>query len=86
MPRGSGIVTRRPLVLQLINDRAEYAEFFHKKGHKFFDFDQVCKEIEDETDRVTGKDKGISDAPINLRVYSPNGLFAICFIIKNKNF
>lgn len=75
LPRGSGIVTRRPLVLQLINDRNEYAEFFHKKGHKFFDFDQVRKEIEDETERVTGKDRGISSDPINLRVYSPHGKF-----------
>lgn len=31
------------------------------------------KEIEAETDRVTGSNKGISNIPINLRVYSPNG-------------
>ncbi|KAI1724428.1 dynamin central region domain-containing protein [Ditylenchus destructor] len=74
LPRGSGIVTRRPLILQLINDRAEYAEFLHKKGHKFVDFDMVRKEIEDETDRVTGANKGISPVPINLRVFSPHVL------------
>ncbi|KAI6229703.1 Dynamin GTPase [Aphelenchoides fujianensis] len=75
LPRGSGIVTRRPLILQLINEpRAEYAEFLHKKGHKFTDFDAVRKEIEDETDRVTGANKGISAIPINLRVFSPNVL------------
>merc|ERR1712106_998275 len=32
------------------------------------------KEIEDETDRVTGSNKGISNLPINLRVYSPHVL------------
>uniref|UniRef100_A0A1I7SLL9 dynamin GTPase n=1 Tax=Bursaphelenchus xylophilus TaxID=6326 RepID=A0A1I7SLL9_BURXY len=74
LPRGSGIVTRRPLILQLINDRAEYAEFLHKKGHKFVDFDHVRKEIEDETDRITGANKGISPVPINLRVFSPHVL------------
>lgn len=37
------------------------------------DFDEVRKEIEAETDRVTGGNKGISNIPINLRVYSPNG-------------
>ncbi|KAK0403732.1 hypothetical protein QR680_017093 [Steinernema hermaphroditum] len=74
LPRGSGIVTRRPLILQLIQDRAEYAEFLHKKGHKFVDFDQVRKEIEDETDRLTGQNKGISPIPINLRVFSPHVL------------
>lgn len=74
LPRGSGIVTRRPLVLQLINHPTEYAEFLHARGRKFVDFDQVRKEIEDETDRVTGSNKNISNVPINLRVYSPNVL------------
>ena len=76
LPRGSGIVTRRPLVLQLIyNKHGEYAEFLHTKGKKFVDFDLVRKEIEEETDRMTGSNKGISSVPINLRVYSPHGTF-----------
>ncbi|XP_018910849.1 dynamin isoform X3 [Bemisia tabaci] len=74
LPRGSGIVTRRPLILQLINCPTEYAEFLHCKGKKFTDFDEVRKEIEAETDRLTGSNKGISNIPINLRVYSPNVL------------
>uniref|UniRef100_A0AAQ5ZKM6 Dynamin-2 n=1 Tax=Amphiprion ocellaris TaxID=80972 RepID=A0AAQ5ZKM6_AMPOC len=74
LPRGSGIVTRRPLILQLVNNVAEYAEFLHCKGRKFVDFDEVRLEIEAETDRITGSNKGISSIPINLRVYSPNVL------------
>ncbi|MFH4978863.1 hypothetical protein AB6A40_005572 [Gnathostoma spinigerum] len=74
LPRGSGIVTRRPLVLQLIQDRNEYAEFLHKKGQRFVDFDMVRQEIEEDTDRVTGQNKGISPLPIHLRVFSPNVL------------
>ncbi|XP_004928592.1 dynamin isoform X5 [Bombyx mandarina] len=74
LPRGSGIVTRRPLILQLINGNTEYAEFLHCKGKKFTDFNEVRGEIEAETDRVTGSNKGISPVPINLRVYSPNVL------------
>nr|XP_033816906.1 dynamin-3 isoform X3 [Geotrypetes seraphini] len=74
LPRGSGIVTRRPLVLQLITSKTEYAEFLHCKGKKFTDFDEVRQEIEAETERVTGANKGISPIPINLRVYSPNVL------------
>nr|XP_034841491.1 dynamin isoform X10 [Maniola hyperantus]XP_034841492.1 dynamin isoform X10 [Maniola hyperantus] len=74
LPRGSGIVTRRPLILQLINGNAEYAEFLHCKGKKFTDFNEVRGEIEAETDRITGSNKGISPVPINLRVYSPNVL------------
>ncbi|XP_015255908.1 PREDICTED: dynamin-2-like isoform X1 [Cyprinodon variegatus] len=74
LPRGSGIVTRRPLILQLVNSKAEYAEFLHCKGRKFVDFEEVRMEIEAETDRLTGSNKGISPIPINLRVYSPNVL------------
>ncbi|XP_069027930.1 dynamin-1a isoform X8 [Embiotoca jacksoni] len=74
LPRGSGIVTRRPLVLQLMNCSTEYAEFLHCKGKKFIDFDEVRQEIEAETDRATGANKGISPVPINLRVYSPHVL------------
>ncbi|CAH2273064.1 dynamin-2 isoform X2 [Pelobates cultripes] len=74
LPRGSGIVTRRPLILQLIFSKTEYAEFLHCKSKKFTDFDEVRTEIEAETERVTGNNKGISPIPINLRVYSPHVL------------
>jgi len=74
LPRGSGIVTRRPLILQLINGPTEYGEFLHAKGKKFMSFREIQKEIEDETDRVTGSNKGISNLPINLRVHSPHVL------------
>ncbi|KAK6114041.1 Dynamin-1 [Brugia pahangi] len=75
LPRGSGIVTRRPLILQLVHDQhVEYGEFLHKRGQKFTDFEMIRKEIEDETDRITGQNKGISPVPINLRIFSPNVL------------
>lgn len=72
LPRGCGIVTRRPLVLQLINSQNEYGEFLHKRGIKFENFEDIRKEIEIETDRITGKTKNISKDPINLTIYSPN--------------
>ncbi len=137
-----GIVTRRPLVLQLhkTDDRSEYAEFLHMPKKRFTDFGKcivcdtnqsflhfqpnslghsaigtVCnteferilylwfvvytgqmhlwfiscssyelmyflscaaavrKEISDETDRITGRTKQISNVPIHLSVYSSNG-------------
>ncbi|CAJ1779389.1 unnamed protein product [Sphenostylis stenocarpa] len=75
LPRGSGIVTRRPLVLQLHkleSGSQEYAEFLHLPRRKFTDFSLVRQEIQDETDRVTGKTKQISPIPIHLSIYSPN--------------
>ncbi|KAJ3692577.1 hypothetical protein LUZ60_011672 [Juncus effusus] len=75
LPRGSGIVTRRPLVLQLHQtekNKQDYAEFLHLPNRKFTDFAVVRKEIQDETDRITGRTKQISPAPIQLSIYSPN--------------
>ncbi|KHG23038.1 Dynamin-related 1C -like protein [Gossypium arboreum] len=87
LPRGSGIVTRRPLVLQLHKTESgtEYAEFLHAPKKRFTDFGDfiinnentvyavaVRKEIADETDRITGKTKQISNIPIHLSIYSPN--------------
>ncbi|KAI3719541.1 hypothetical protein L6452_20443 [Arctium lappa] len=74
LPRGSGIVTRRPLVLQLhrIEEGREYSEFSHLPRKRFTDFDAVRKEIADETDRETGRSKQISSVPIYLSIYSPN--------------
>ncbi|XP_077212562.1 dynamin-related protein 5A-like [Tasmannia lanceolata] len=74
LPRGSGIVTRRPLVLQLqkIDEGREYAEFLHLPRKRFTDFALVRKEISDETDRETGRSKQISAVPIHLSIYSPN--------------
>ncbi|XP_051231951.1 dynamin 3a isoform X1 [Dicentrarchus labrax] len=74
LPRGSGIVTRRPLILQLLSGNTEYGEFLHCKEKKFTDFDELRKEIETETCRLTGSNKGISPVPINLRIYSPHVL------------
>ncbi|KAL2478284.1 Dynamin-related protein 1E [Forsythia ovata] len=75
LPRGSGIVTRRPLVLQLHKTeegQQEYAEFGHMQRRRFSDFALVRKEISDETERITGKTKQISPVPIHLSIYSPN--------------
>ncbi|KAG5023027.1 hypothetical protein AAZX31_07G158800 [Glycine max] len=75
LPRGSGIVTRRPLVLQLHktdDGQQEYAEFLHASRKRFTDFAAVRQEISDETDRITGKTKAISNVPIQLSIYSPN--------------
>ncbi|KZT21012.1 hypothetical protein NEOLEDRAFT_1099926 [Neolentinus lepideus HHB14362 ss-1] len=81
LPRGQGIVTRRPLVLQLIhtpatdssNGYTEWGQFLHI-DKRFTDFGEIRKEIEQETFRVAGQNKGVSKLPIHLRIYSPNVL------------
>ncbi|KAF4122562.1 dynamin 1-like protein [Geosmithia morbida] len=95
LPRGAGICTRRPLILQLINvtddesasdpvndpyrsassaRRSEWAEFTHIPNRRFTDFSDVKREIENETSRVAGNNKGINRQPINLKIYSPHVL------------
>ncbi|KAG6917098.1 hypothetical protein DXG01_003918 [Tephrocybe rancida] len=85
LPRGQGIVTRRPLVLQLIHTPipaepspnappyTEWAQFLHI-DKRFTDFNEIRKEIEQETFRVAGQNKGVSKLPISLRIYSPDVL------------
>eukprot|EP00878_Enallax_costatus_P010925 GHUV01011411.1.p1 GENE.GHUV01011411.1~~GHUV01011411.1.p1 ORF type:complete len:539 (+),score=197.47 GHUV01011411.1:556-2172(+) len=46
----------------------------HKQGQKFFDFDKIRQEIEDETERLLRTQPGhkaVSPVPIYLTVYSP---------------
>ncbi|KAJ8245323.1 hypothetical protein GJAV_G00269550 [Gymnothorax javanicus] len=86
LPRGTGIVTRRPLILQLVHvdpedrrktseengvDSEEWGKFLHTKNKIFTDFDEIRQEIESETERISGINKGISDEPIHLKVFSP---------------
>ena len=87
LPRGNGIVTRRPLILQLVYvpksdtttrsseegtlDVDEWAKFLHTKNKVYTDFAAVKREIESETDRMSGSNKGICPEPINLKIFSP---------------
>ncbi|MGH0116543.1 UNVERIFIED_CONTAM: hypothetical protein FKN15_014743 [Acipenser sinensis] len=107
LPRGTGVVTRRPLILQLVNlspedrrkaageengvESEEWGKFLHtknkthnnanleliykskvKKSKIYTDFDEIRQEIETETERITGNNKGISAEPIHLKIFSPH--------------
>lgn len=86
LPRGTGIVTRRPLVLQLVRTAAdgdtaaatdegatvEWGEFLHAPGRRFTSFEAIRAEIEAETERKLGKSKSVSADPIRLAIYSPH--------------
>ncbi|KAM4882966.1 dynamin-1-like protein isoform 8-T8 [Thomomys bottae] len=107
LPRGTGIVTRRPLILQLVhvapedkrktsgeengkyrqwdpatwkNSRhlskgvevEEWGKFLHTKNKLYTDFDEIRQEIENETERISGNNKGVSPEPIHLKIFSPN--------------
>ncbi|KAL0208458.1 hypothetical protein P9112_011045 [Eukaryota sp. TZLM1-RC] len=72
LPRGSGICTRRPLILQLIPSTGEeYGVFLHRPDQVYRDFSAIRDEIAAETTRLLGKGKAISPVPINLKIFSP---------------
>jgi len=77
LPRGEGVVTRRPLELRLVHvspngeeDFKPYAEFPSEGKQKYYDFDKVREKIMSLTDQIAGKNKGIVDDPITMTVYS----------------
>lgn len=85
LPRGPEICTRRPLVLQLVHTPfhhsnhhnpapAEWGEFLHRPGEIFTDFEAIREEIEFETNRGVGSNKGVSDKQIRLKICSPHVL------------
>ncbi|XP_025190906.1 dynamin-1-like protein [Melanaphis sacchari] len=90
LPRGIGIVTRCPLILQLVNcpltdkehrssengtvNLEEWGEFLHCKNKIFKDFNEIRDEIQSETNKVAGSNKGICPEPISLKIYSTHVL------------
>lgn len=72
LPKGTGIVTRRPLILQLKNskEKKDYCIFSHKPEEIITDFSLVSDEITAETNRIAGRNKAISDEPIILKIFS----------------
>lgn len=84
LPRGTGIVTRVPLIMQLIQRvgparpneprEDEWATFLHCQEKIFVDFNEVRAEIERRTIALVGDSKNVSDNPIHLKIFSPHVL------------
>ena len=57
-----------------VSEQQEWAEFHHIPGRQFTDFADVKREIENETSRIAGNNKGINRQPIHLKIYSSHVL------------
>ena len=57
-----------------VSQQEEWAEFHHIPGRRFRDFGDVKSEIENETSRIAGNNKGINRQPIHLKIYSSHVL------------
>ncbi|KAI7907140.1 P-loop containing nucleoside triphosphate hydrolase protein [Cokeromyces recurvatus] len=74
LPKGTNMVTRRPIELTLIhtpNQDEEYGEFPQLGLGKIHDFKKIQKTLVDMNLAVS-ESECVSDKPIELRVYSPN--------------
>ncbi|EDO06253.1 Dynamin central region family protein [Babesia bovis T2Bo] len=79
LPRGDGIVTRRPIEFRLckLTDEDESGNIkpyiiFDGNGERYYDFEAARQHIESLTNEIAGANKGIVDDPIVLSVYSPD--------------
>ncbi|BAM42235.1 dynamin [Theileria orientalis strain Shintoku] len=78
LPRGDGIVTRRPIEFRLnrlkgsdTDDLRPYI-VFEGNEERFYDFEKARENIQTLTNERAGTNKGVVDDPIVLSVYSPD--------------
>ena len=57
-----------------LDEPEEWGEFLHIPGKKFTNFDEIRDEIIKDTELKVGRNAGVSNQPINLRIFSPNVL------------
>lgn len=60
------------MVVAFDHYHADYGEFLHQKGQKYYDFDAIREEIEADTIRETGEGICVSERPIILKIHSPS--------------
>jgi replication fork clamp-binding protein CrfC len=74
LPKGSNMVTRRPIELTLVNtpdSAAEYGEFPDLGLRRVTDFSMIQKTLT-ELNLAVSEAECVSDDPIHLTIYSPN--------------
>lgn len=82
LPRGNGVVTRSPILIQLhkVNGNPDersqgpplgrWVEFLHAPGKTFVDNAEIRREIAVETEKIAGKNKQLSPVAIIMKVFS----------------
>ena len=72
LPKGDGVVTRRPLELHLnhLNAGEPWAEFEERRDIKFTDFTKLEETIEELTEELSEMNRKIINKPIIMNIYS----------------
>ena len=73
LPKGDGVVTRRPIELRLnkIKSGEPYIFFENDLNNKITDFTGIKDKITNLTNSICGNDKNILDKPLIINIYSP---------------
>lgn len=75
LPRGEGVVTRRPLELRLVHAvdvKEPYGVFDKYSSEKITSFNKIREKIIEYTNKDAGVRKGIINTPITLTIFSEN--------------
>ena len=72
LPKGDGVVTRRPLELRLnkIKSGKPYIYFNDDKNNKITDFSSIKDKINKYTDSICGNNRDIKDSPLIINIFS----------------
>ncbi|CAN8063078.1 unnamed protein product [Agarophyton chilense] len=76
LPRGAGVVTRSPILIQLNKVRTadggsqRWVEFLHAPDRRFGTEQEIQAEITKETERVAGKNKKLTPTAMIMKVFS----------------
>jgi len=75
LPRGTGMVTRRPLMIQMVphSEQTAFCTFGHNPGVKY-NISEVEEEIRAETERILQTKHDVSAIPIVLKIYQEKTL------------
>ncbi|CAL8129032.1 unnamed protein product [Orchesella dallaii] len=73
LPRGTGIQTRCPIVLQLVHTKgnSKWMEFGHDPERKYEDWNEVKSMIEELTMDIERRGEVVTRRPITMKIYSP---------------
>ena len=77
LPRGQGIVTRRPVIIQRLVDSSigqDYATLAEYQNKKITDFETVRNYLQQKMDETARTDMGISSDPVVVKIYAKEGV------------
>lgn len=77
LPRGQGIVTRRPVIIQKLVDPSisqDYAVLTENPNQRITNFEQVRTYLQDKMNQAASSEQGISPDPVVVKIFVKEGV------------